>query len=69
MDADQPITVRILLSEYERPMTFGNWAEVVERRLREAGVPLDDNGDVARGTMRRFDDPAEWGATIYVWTP
>lgn len=65
---DKPITVRISVSEFERPLSFEGWASVVERKLKEAGIPVE-GPDVVRGTLRRFDDPAEWGTTIYVWTP
>lgn len=65
---EKPIIVRIHMSEYSNPLTFGSWAQYLEGRFRQAGIPVSGDG-VSHGTLNRYDDPNDFGVTVYEWKP
>lgn len=67
-DTTKPIIVRIRMSEYSNPLTFDSWAQYLESRLRQAGIPVAGDG-ISRGTLNRYDDPEDFGVTVYEWKP
>jgi hypothetical protein len=48
------------------PEGLVHWAE---SELRRAGIPLDSGGALTSGKIERFDDPEDFGATIWEWRP
>jgi hypothetical protein len=64
------LTVRI--SEYpeEWSVSPAMWECWLVGKLKEAGVPVDGKlifRGIKSGTLTRFDDPKDFGATKYVW--
>lgn len=47
------------------PNRYFDWLEV---KLKESGIPLDGD-NLLHGTLTRFDDPNDFGITIYRWEP
>lgn len=68
MSDEKPITVRLRVDDCPKPMTIPTWSDWVDCQLAKAGVPIDD-GLLLRGTIRRRDDPEDFGVSIWEWTP
>lgn len=66
-DAQDFIEVRINVDDVPKPFTLGSWAKHIQEKLAEAGVPLDEKGQPISGALRRFDDPKDFGVTVYQW--
>jgi hypothetical protein len=65
---DKPITVRLRVDDCPKPLTAARWSDWVDWELAKAGVPIE-GCVLMRGTIRRRDDPEDFGATIWEWTP
>lgn len=67
----EKITVRLSAFDYHGIQEPEPWAAWIAAKLREHGIPCigGDYYHLERGTLQRFDDPKEWGGTIYEWTP
>lgn len=50
------------------PLTPAEWERRIVTILRAAGIPMTDAGPT-HGTLQRFDDPKDFGASIWEWTP
>jgi len=51
------------MPRHDRPEKYFDW---LEKRLKEAGIPVD--GDkLHSGVLQRLDDPEDFGVTIYRW--
>jgi len=60
------IEVRLNIKDmplHDGPDRYFDWVEV---KLKEAGIPVDGD-NLLSGTLRRFDDPDDFGSTIYRW--
>ena len=66
-------TVRVVIRVDDihkgRTLDYGIWETYVYGKLKEAGIPVSPTGDVERGTLFRYDDPEDFGATIWKWEP
>ncbi len=52
-------------------LTPSMWECFVVGKLRDAGVPIKGllkYRGVEKGTITRFDDPKDFGATKYIWS-
>ena len=68
------IRCRISASDYplECSLTQAMWECWIVGKLKEAGVPIIGIlvfRGIKSGTLRRFNDPVDFGATIYEWIP
>lgn len=65
----EKICVRINVGDIPkgRSLDYGVWETYIYGRLKEAGIPVLPDGNIERGTIHRFDDPKDFGATIYEW--
>ena len=62
--------VRVVLKTSEYPPAV--WETWVVGKLKDAGVPIKGTlvfGGIESGTLTRFDDPTDFGATIWEWNP
>ena len=64
------IEVRININDVpagpgSEPHSYFGW---LENKLKNAGIPVDGD-NLLHGTLVRFDDPNDFGVTIYVWRP
>jgi len=67
---DQKTIIEVRLNIREMPLHNGperhfDW---LEAKLKAAGIPVDGN-NLLHGTLTKFDDPTDFGATIYRWEP
>ena len=62
--------IKVRLNVKDMPLHYGpeKYFDWVEARLKEAGIPVD-GGNLLNGTLHRFDDPKDFGSTIYRWEP
>jgi hypothetical protein len=49
--------------------SYDLWLAIMYKRLKDAGVPVREDLSVESGTLHRLDDPADFGKTLWVWTP
>ena len=50
---------------HDGPEKYYDW---LEKKLKGAGVPVDGD-NLLHGTLHRFDDPENFGVTVYRWEP
>lgn len=78
--ADKPrpvegkVRCRVHVSDFPKDwdMSPALWECWLIGKLKEAGVPVKGKltfRGIEGGTLSRFDDPSDFGATIYEWTP
>ena len=67
---------RVVLNVSEYPMHLPlepmAWEIWVIGKLKDAGVPIKGTlvfEEIESGTLTRFDDPADFDATIWEWNP
>lgn len=46
----------------------GKYYEWLEQKLKGVGIPVDGD-NLLHGTLHRFDDPEDFGVTVYRWWP
>lgn len=64
----KPIEVRFTSTECLEVAEPSAYFKYIERRLKEAGIPVE--GDkVLEGILTRLDDPNDFGVFIYRWEP
>ena len=64
----EAIEVRLKVKDmplHDGPEKYFYW---LDEKLKEAGIPVDGD-NLLRGTLHRFDDPEDFGSTIYRWEP
>lgn len=64
------IRVEINVDEFEKPLTYSYWLSHVTKKLMDAGIPIRNSVDIydlESGSLERFDDPKDYGKTVYVW--
>lgn len=70
-DTSKRIVVRIQIDS-NMPTEFLRWQKWVSEKLVAAGIPLIHGNleeGTEHGTLWRYDDPAEWGVTVWQWEP
>lgn len=68
------VKCRIHVSDFpdDWDMTPGFWESWVIGKLKEAGVPVIGTlkfSGIKSGKLRRLDDPSDFVACVYEWTP
>lgn len=68
----EPVKITCEISAYDSvsltALNFQPWSDIIGKRLREAGIPVDEAGILLRGKIHRFDDPKDLSRTIYEWS-
>jgi len=64
------VMIKIRLNVKDMPLDDGPriYFDWLEAKLKAAGIPIDGD-NLLRGTLSKFDDPNDFGATIYRWKP
>ena len=60
------IEVRLNIKDmplHDGPESYFDW---LEKKLKESGIPVDGD-NLLSGVLQRFDDPENFGVTIYRW--
>ena len=73
-DTAKAIEVRLRVSDYPKDMPIepSLWEMLCIGKLKAAGVPIDGMfmyQGLKSGTLSRLDDPEDFGACVYRWTP
>lgn len=63
------IIVRLRLSDCPHPMKPDTYFDWLYAEFSKAGIPCDPDGTLIRGTIMRFDDPEDFGVTVWHWKP
>ena len=68
------IELTIYISEYPDgwDLSPAMWECWLVGKLKDAGVPVEGTlvfRRIKSGTLTRFDDPTDFGATKYIWEP
>ncbi len=71
---ERKVRVVINMTDYpiNLPLEPAMWECWVVGKLKEAGVPVKGAlvfGGLESGTLTRFDDPTDFGATVWEWNP
>ena len=68
--------IEVLLNVKDMPLNDGpeKYYEWLEAKLRDAGIPVDGDRLMSGSllvsvSLHRFDDPCNFGITIYRWEP
>lgn len=67
---DEPVKITCEISEFDFinvPLTYQHWKEEVIKKLKEAGIPFDSEGNVSEGTLKRFENSENIAKTTYEW--